>query len=152
MEQSLTLFQKRDDMDELDGFQQQELAKVKHMVCCEGSTLLFAMVSPKKTGKVGRTCIDLVAGFFPVVQYDHIWFPFWCPVVSIGNTVRSVISVIRCQDGQCHKIQILWNIFLEQELASKVAAKKTGELFFYNFKRIHWKNCCAFMWPWFCSL
>ncbi|XP_077378925.1 golgin subfamily A member 1 isoform X1 [Festucalex cinctus] len=32
MEQSLTLFQKRDDMDELEGFQQQELAKVKHML------------------------------------------------------------------------------------------------------------------------
>lgn len=32
MEQSLTLFQKRDDLDELEGFQQQELAKVKHMV------------------------------------------------------------------------------------------------------------------------
>uniref|UniRef100_A0A4W5QWP7 Golgin subfamily A member 1 n=1 Tax=Hucho hucho TaxID=62062 RepID=A0A4W5QWP7_9TELE len=32
MEQSLTLFQKRDDLDELDGFQQQELAKVKHML------------------------------------------------------------------------------------------------------------------------
>uniref|UniRef100_A0A1A8PQ79 Golgin subfamily A member 1 n=3 Tax=Nothobranchius pienaari TaxID=704102 RepID=A0A1A8PQ79_9TELE len=32
MKQSLTLFQKRDDLDELDGFQQQELAKVKHML------------------------------------------------------------------------------------------------------------------------
>lgn len=31
-EQSLNLFQKRDDYDELEGFQQQELAKVKHMV------------------------------------------------------------------------------------------------------------------------
>ncbi|KAK7934006.1 hypothetical protein WMY93_004902 [Mugilogobius chulae] len=31
-EQSLALFQKRDDRDELDGFQQQELAKVKHML------------------------------------------------------------------------------------------------------------------------
>ena len=31
-EQSLHLFQKRDDLDELEGFQQQELAKVKHMV------------------------------------------------------------------------------------------------------------------------
>lgn len=31
-EQSLNLFQKRDDLDELEGFQQQELAKVKHMV------------------------------------------------------------------------------------------------------------------------
>lgn len=32
MEQSLALFQKRDDLDELEGFQQQELAKIKHMV------------------------------------------------------------------------------------------------------------------------
>ncbi|MGH0141182.1 UNVERIFIED_CONTAM: hypothetical protein FKN15_072721 [Acipenser sinensis] len=32
MEQSLNLFQKRDELDELEGFQQQELAKVKHMV------------------------------------------------------------------------------------------------------------------------
>ncbi|KAM9810533.1 golgin subfamily A member 1 [Neosynchiropus ocellatus] len=32
MEQSLVLFQKRDDLDELEGFQQQELAKVKHML------------------------------------------------------------------------------------------------------------------------
>ncbi|XP_053137897.1 golgin subfamily A member 1 isoform X2 [Hemicordylus capensis] len=31
-EQSLNLFQKRDDLDELQGFQQQELAKVKHML------------------------------------------------------------------------------------------------------------------------
>ncbi|XP_061529094.1 golgin subfamily A member 1 isoform X3 [Phycodurus eques] len=32
MEQSFSLFQKRDDTDELEGFQQQELAKVKHML------------------------------------------------------------------------------------------------------------------------
>ncbi|KAM3610533.1 uncharacterized protein V6R79_005259 [Siganus canaliculatus] len=32
MEQSLALFQKRDDLDELEVFQQQELAKVKHML------------------------------------------------------------------------------------------------------------------------
>ncbi|XP_041855580.1 golgin subfamily A member 1 isoform X2 [Melanotaenia boesemani] len=32
MEQSLALFQKRDDLDELEGFQQQELAKLKHML------------------------------------------------------------------------------------------------------------------------
>uniref|UniRef100_A0A8C1GIN9 Golgin subfamily A member 1 n=1 Tax=Cyprinus carpio TaxID=7962 RepID=A0A8C1GIN9_CYPCA len=31
-EQSLSLFQKRDDLDELEGFQQQELAKLKHML------------------------------------------------------------------------------------------------------------------------
>lgn len=31
-EQSLNLFQKRDEIEELEGFQQQELAKVKHMV------------------------------------------------------------------------------------------------------------------------
>ena len=30
--QSLNLFQRRDEMDELEGFQQQELSKVKHMV------------------------------------------------------------------------------------------------------------------------
>ncbi|XP_062447238.1 golgin subfamily A member 1 isoform X2 [Rhea pennata] len=30
-EQSLNLFQKRDEIDELEGFQQQEMAKVKHM-------------------------------------------------------------------------------------------------------------------------
>ncbi|NXW77892.1 GOGA1 protein, partial [Hirundo rustica] len=31
-EQSLNLFQKRDEIDELEGFQQQEIAKVKHML------------------------------------------------------------------------------------------------------------------------
>nr|XP_033818023.1 golgin subfamily A member 1 [Geotrypetes seraphini]XP_033818024.1 golgin subfamily A member 1 [Geotrypetes seraphini] len=31
-EQSLNLFQRRDELDELEGFQQQELAKVKHML------------------------------------------------------------------------------------------------------------------------
>ncbi|XP_028664974.2 golgin subfamily A member 1 [Erpetoichthys calabaricus] len=31
-EQSLSFFQKRDDIDELEGFQQQELAKLKHML------------------------------------------------------------------------------------------------------------------------
>ncbi|NXU53995.1 GOGA1 protein, partial [Turnix velox] len=31
-EQSLNLFQRRDDIDELEGFQQQEIAKVKHML------------------------------------------------------------------------------------------------------------------------
>ncbi|XP_032303966.1 golgin subfamily A member 1 isoform X3 [Coturnix japonica] len=31
-EQSLNLFQKRDEIDELEGFQQQEMAKVKHML------------------------------------------------------------------------------------------------------------------------
>lgn len=30
--QSLNLFQRRDEIDELEGFQQQELSKVKHMV------------------------------------------------------------------------------------------------------------------------
>jgi golgin subfamily A protein 1 len=28
----LSLFQKRDEIDELEGFQQQEISKVKHMV------------------------------------------------------------------------------------------------------------------------
>ncbi|XP_029493376.1 golgin subfamily A member 1-like isoform X5 [Oncorhynchus nerka] len=40
MEQSLTLFQKRDDLDELEGFQQQELAKVKHMLLSKEEQLV----------------------------------------------------------------------------------------------------------------
>lgn len=37
--QSLNLFQKRDEMDELEGFQQQELSKVKHMLLKKEATL-----------------------------------------------------------------------------------------------------------------
>lgn len=37
--QSLNLFQKRDEMDELEGFQQQELSKVKHMLLKKEETL-----------------------------------------------------------------------------------------------------------------
>ncbi|XP_064821676.1 golgin subfamily A member 1-like isoform X3 [Oncorhynchus masou masou] len=40
MEQSLSLFQKRDDLDELEGFQQQELAKVKHMLLSKEEQLV----------------------------------------------------------------------------------------------------------------
>lgn len=36
MQHSVALFQKRDDRDELEGFQQQELAKLKHMVRTHG--------------------------------------------------------------------------------------------------------------------
>lgn len=43
-EQSLNLFQKRDEIDELEGFQQQEMAKVKHMVRLFW-TWLFAKIS-----------------------------------------------------------------------------------------------------------
>lgn len=39
MDQSLALFQKRDDLDELEGFQQQELSKVKHMVLHAGTLM-----------------------------------------------------------------------------------------------------------------
>uniref|UniRef100_A0A8C2WBY0 Golgin subfamily A member 1 n=1 Tax=Cyclopterus lumpus TaxID=8103 RepID=A0A8C2WBY0_CYCLU len=39
MAQSLALFQKRDDLDELEGFQQQEMAKVKHMLLKEEEQL-----------------------------------------------------------------------------------------------------------------
>lgn len=41
MDQSLALFQKRDDLDELEGFQQQELSKVKHMVLTRGHAALL---------------------------------------------------------------------------------------------------------------
>ena len=40
-EKSLTLFQKRDDRDELETFQQQELAKVKHMVYMHRNTTVY---------------------------------------------------------------------------------------------------------------
>ncbi|NXT78366.1 GOGA1 protein, partial [Zapornia atra] len=38
-EQSLNLFQKRDEIDELEGFQQQEIAKVKHMLLAKEESL-----------------------------------------------------------------------------------------------------------------
>ncbi|KAM9594584.1 golgin subfamily A member 1 isoform 1-T1 [Morphnus guianensis] len=38
-EQSLNFFQKRDEIDELEGFQQQEIAKVKHMLLKKEETL-----------------------------------------------------------------------------------------------------------------
>uniref|UniRef100_A0A8D0G480 Golgin subfamily A member 1 n=1 Tax=Sphenodon punctatus TaxID=8508 RepID=A0A8D0G480_SPHPU len=41
-EQSLNLFQKRDEIDELEGFQQQELAKVKHMLLKKEESLARA--------------------------------------------------------------------------------------------------------------
>ncbi|XP_041090286.1 golgin subfamily A member 1-like [Polyodon spathula] len=40
MEQSLNLFQKRDEIDELEGFQQQELSKVKHMLISKEDLLM----------------------------------------------------------------------------------------------------------------
>ncbi|XP_041090364.1 golgin subfamily A member 1-like [Polyodon spathula] len=40
MEQSLNLFQKRDEIDELEGFQQQELAKVKHRLISKEDLLM----------------------------------------------------------------------------------------------------------------
>lgn len=43
--QSLVLFQKRDDLDELEGFQQQELAKVKHMVRMCGFDLQHSLTN-----------------------------------------------------------------------------------------------------------
>ncbi|KAM9256599.1 golgin subfamily A member 1 isoform 3-T3 [Cariama cristata] len=48
-EQSLNLFQKRDEIDELEGFQQQEIAKVKHM-------LLKKEESLSKTEQELETC------------------------------------------------------------------------------------------------
>ncbi|NWH93453.1 GOGA1 protein, partial [Aegithalos caudatus] len=41
-EQSLNLFQKRDEIDELEGFQQQEIAKVKHMLLKKEESLCRA--------------------------------------------------------------------------------------------------------------
>ena len=54
MEQSLSLFQKRDDLDELEGFQQQELAKVKHMVRTKAKPLTLTHRRHVKHGLVRR--------------------------------------------------------------------------------------------------
>lgn len=54
MEQSLTLFQKRDDLDELEGFQQQELAKVKHMVCTCSCTIVKKFKLKEKPSRLKR--------------------------------------------------------------------------------------------------
>lgn len=44
-EPSLNLFQKRDEIDELEGFQQQEIAKVKHMVRLFETCFFFPKIS-----------------------------------------------------------------------------------------------------------
>uniref|UniRef100_A0A669EHB7 Golgin subfamily A member 1 n=1 Tax=Oreochromis niloticus TaxID=8128 RepID=A0A669EHB7_ORENI len=59
MEQSLALFQKRDDLDELEGFQQQELAKVKHMVRTCEELLLLREEADKKVGELEGQCQEL---------------------------------------------------------------------------------------------
>uniref|UniRef100_A0A8C8CKY5 GRIP domain-containing protein n=1 Tax=Oncorhynchus tshawytscha TaxID=74940 RepID=A0A8C8CKY5_ONCTS len=58
MEQSLTLFQKRDDLDELEGFQQQELAKVKHMVRTTDNKVPLSNSNPPTTLRE-RVLLDL---------------------------------------------------------------------------------------------
>nr|XP_023696429.1 golgin subfamily A member 1 [Paramormyrops kingsleyae] len=57
-EQSLSLFRKRDDLDELEGFQQQELAKVKHM---SSSNLIQVAVAEEEKDRLvwdlqGKVC------------------------------------------------------------------------------------------------
>ncbi|NXX75531.1 GOGA1 protein, partial [Urocolius indicus] len=55
-EQSLNLFQKRDEMDELEGFQQQEIAKVKHMLLKKEEALSKAKQELEVcTGELGHT-------------------------------------------------------------------------------------------------
>uniref|UniRef100_A0A7N8XW48 Golgin subfamily A member 1 n=1 Tax=Mastacembelus armatus TaxID=205130 RepID=A0A7N8XW48_9TELE len=63
MEQSVALFQKRDDLDELEGYQQQELAKVKHMVRTCGVVSLnvqhFLKIAAVTEEDKGRLLVDL---------------------------------------------------------------------------------------------
>ncbi|CAN8197893.1 unnamed protein product [Coccothraustes coccothraustes] len=49
-EQSLNLFQKRDEIDELEGFQQQEIAKVKHMLLKKEECLSRAQQELSRAG------------------------------------------------------------------------------------------------------
>lgn len=57
MDQSLALFQKRDDLDELEGFQQQELAKVKHMVSVDPPKFKHQSIWVLSTSDCGL-CVD----------------------------------------------------------------------------------------------
>uniref|UniRef100_A0A8C6LXI8 Golgin subfamily A member 1 n=1 Tax=Nothobranchius furzeri TaxID=105023 RepID=A0A8C6LXI8_NOTFU len=83
MKQSLTLFQKRDDLDELDGFQQQELAKVKEEL------LLLQEEDEQKVSELEARCQELqsviqqVSEDFQMVsaKLEHIWLSYclvWC--------------------------------------------------------------------------
>ncbi|XP_028918485.1 golgin subfamily A member 1 isoform X1 [Ornithorhynchus anatinus] len=60
--QSLNLFQKRDEIDELEGFQQQELAKIKHMLLKKEESLARAEEDLKtRTNELSHTKEELLA-------------------------------------------------------------------------------------------
>uniref|UniRef100_A0A8C2LYF0 Golgin subfamily A member 1 n=1 Tax=Cricetulus griseus TaxID=10029 RepID=A0A8C2LYF0_CRIGR len=59
--QSLSLFQKRDEIDELEGFQQQEISKVKHMLLKKEETLgKMEQELEARTRELNRTQEELV--------------------------------------------------------------------------------------------
>lgn len=59
--QSLSLFQKRDEMDELEGFQQQEMSKVKHMLLRKEECLgKMEQELDARTRELNRTQEELV--------------------------------------------------------------------------------------------
>ncbi|XP_012577012.1 PREDICTED: golgin subfamily A member 1 [Condylura cristata] len=60
--QSLNLFQRRDEMDELEGFQQQELSKVKHMLLKKEESLgKMEQELEDRTRELSRTQQELMA-------------------------------------------------------------------------------------------
>lgn len=60
--QSLSLFQKRDEIDELEGFQQQEISKVKHMLLKKEECLgKMEQELDARTRELNRTQEELVA-------------------------------------------------------------------------------------------
>uniref|UniRef100_A0A3Q3WIV0 Golgin subfamily A member 1 n=1 Tax=Mola mola TaxID=94237 RepID=A0A3Q3WIV0_MOLML len=64
MEQRLTLFQKRDYLDDLEGFQQQELAKIKNMkLKSEPGTEVRETLPESRTDKQERVCPDPLPPF-----------------------------------------------------------------------------------------
>lgn len=76
-EQSLSLFQKRDDLDELEGFQQQELAKVKHMV---GITLTY------QSRSLSATTVYLIRVMSGLILPANYWLVFQvkCEIRKVG--------------------------------------------------------------------
>uniref|UniRef100_A0A8C6WMZ4 Golgin subfamily A member 1 n=1 Tax=Neogobius melanostomus TaxID=47308 RepID=A0A8C6WMZ4_9GOBI len=94
-EQSLALFQKRDDRDELEGFQQQELAKVKHMVQIRH-----------------RAQLSGAGTFFPI--NNALLFPYVRhPVCAIYIAIHSQFL---CETVKYHFVIIVQMSFLEVEV------------------------------------
>ncbi|XP_071337892.1 golgin subfamily A member 1 isoform X2 [Trachinotus anak] len=113
MEQSLALFQKRDDLDELEGFQQQELAKVKHMLLRKEEQLNQQELQlQQKEAEVQsvRRGLSEARGKFQALQQQH---KESCRLNSELEIEREDLLLLREEadkkmselEGQCQELQ-----------------------------------------------